>query len=192
MTLIPEFEIGLWNGWILSAIFMVSNYLLLFAPKAKQNFKEMMDQVKRLKDENKKLNTLAYILQYGIYFYSIFISLKIYTSYFYIGLALFILGITYELIAVTQLFFRKPGQLITKGLYRFSRNPQYVGWSIVCVGIGIATASWVILVLAVFSTIVNHYIVQVEEQICLQKYGDSYRNYIKKTPKYIKIPKLKK
>ena len=53
MTLIPEFEIGLWNAWILCIIFMVSNYLLLFAPKAKQNFKEMMDQVKQAKDKNK-------------------------------------------------------------------------------------------------------------------------------------------
>ena len=184
MTLIPEFKIGLWNGWILSAIFMVSNYLLLFAPKAKQNFKEMMEQVKRLKGENKRLNTLAYIPQYGIYFYSIFISLKIYTSYFYIGMALFILGMTYELISVVQLFFRKPGQLMTKGLYRFSRNPQYVGWSIVCVGIGIATASWVILVLAIFSTIVNHFIVQLEEHICLEKYGDAYREYMNRAPRY--------
>ena len=189
MSLIPEFQIGLWNGWILSAIFMVSNYLLLFAPKARQNFKEMMDQVKRLKGENKRLNTLAYIPQYGIYFYSIFISLKIHTSYFYIGLALFIIGMTYELIAVVQLFFRKPGYLMTKGLYRFSRNPQYVGWSIVCIGIGIATASWVILALAVFSTIVNHFIVQVEERVCLEKHGDFYQQYMNRTPRYIGIKK---
>ena len=30
MTLIPEFEIGLWNGWILSAIFIIHNFIMIF------------------------------------------------------------------------------------------------------------------------------------------------------------------
>ena len=79
MSLIPEFEIGLWNGWILCIIFILSNYLLLFAPKAKQNFKEMMDQVKQAKDKNKLIVNLAYIPQYGIYVYPIFLPLKLET-----------------------------------------------------------------------------------------------------------------
>lgn len=52
MNLIPEFEIGLWNGWILSVIFLVANYLVMFiAPK--DNVKEMMDQVKHANNKNK-------------------------------------------------------------------------------------------------------------------------------------------
>ena len=184
MTLIPEFEIGLWNGWILSAIFMVSNYLLLFAPKAKQNFKEMMDQVKQAKDKNKLIVNFAYIPQYGIYVYSIFLPLKLETLWLCIGLSLFILAMICEIIAVVQLFFRKPGHLMTKGFYRLSRNPQYVAWFVVCIGIGIATASWVMLILAVISMIVNHFVVLHEERFCLEKYGVVYREYMKKTPRY--------
>ena len=30
MSLIPKFQIGLWNGWILSAIFLIANYLIMF------------------------------------------------------------------------------------------------------------------------------------------------------------------
>lgn len=50
MSLIPEFKIGLWNGWIFSVIFMLHNFLIIFiAPK--KNMKEMMDQVRQAKNE---------------------------------------------------------------------------------------------------------------------------------------------
>jgi|GEM_PF-6421638 len=54
MSFIPEFGIGLWNGWILSVIFMAHNFLLMFiAPK--ENMKEMMDQVKQAKGKGQLL-----------------------------------------------------------------------------------------------------------------------------------------
>ena len=185
MSLIPELKIGLLNGWILSTIVMTVNYLLLFVIAPKENVKEMLDQVKQLKGKHKLLNSLAYIPQYLIYIYSIFLALKLDASWFYVGLALFVSGMICEIIAVVQLFFRKPGQLMTKGFYRFSRNPLYVAWFIICIGIGTATASWVIIVFAVFSMIVNHFIVLAEESICLKKYGDAYREYMKRVPRYI-------
>lgn len=48
MSLIPEFQIGLWNVWIFSAIFLVANYSIMFiAPK--ENVKEMMNEAKQAK-----------------------------------------------------------------------------------------------------------------------------------------------
>lgn len=189
MSPIPEFEIGLWNGWILSAVFLVANYGFFFIGAAKENVKEMMDQVKEATGRDKLVCNLAYVPQWGIYVYSVFLPLKLDSSWFYIGLALFALGMIGEIIAVAQLFLREPGQLMTRGLYRFSRNPGYVGWAIVCIGIGIATASWVILALAVFSMTINHFIVLGEERLCLEKYGDPYREYMTKVPRYARVPR---
>jgi len=113
MSLIPEFEIGLWNGWILSAIFLVANYSIMFtAPK--ENTKEMMDQGKQAKGRDKLVYALSMIIYLGIMFYAILVPLKLGTTWFYGGLAIFVVGMIGEIITEVQLFFRKPGQLMSK------------------------------------------------------------------------------
>jgi protein-S-isoprenylcysteine O-methyltransferase Ste14 len=184
MSLIPEFKIGLWNGWILSAIFLVANYTMMFiAPK--ENVKEMMDQVKQAKGKDRIVGILSFVPYYGLMLYAIFVSLKLDTPWVYIGLAMFVLGMIGEGISGVQLFFRKPSQPMFKGFYSISRNPIYVFYDIVCIGIGLATASWLILALTVFSMLLNHYIVLAEERICLERYGDAYHEYMDKVPRYI-------
>ena len=187
MSLIPEFEIGLWNGWILAAIFLIANYLIMFiAPR--DNIREMMDQVKHAKKKEKLINLFSMILYIGVMFCSVFVPLKLGTIWFYVGLALFVLGMSFT-IPEAQLFFRKKGQLLTKGFYRISRHPIYVMVESAWIGIGVATESWVLLALIVFYMIVLHFLILAEERICLEKYGDVYREYMKKTPRYIGIPK---
>ena len=182
MSLIPEFQIGLWNGWILSAIFLVANYFIMFtAPK--ENVKEMMDQVKQSKGKDKLITSLSMILYIGIMIFSIFLPLKLNSLWFYIGLVLFVLGMSFTIPEV-QLFFRKPGQPLTKGFYRISRHPIYVMVDICYIGIGIATASRVLLALIVIYMIIVHFVMIAEEHICLEKYGDVYCEYMNKVPRY--------
>lgn len=103
MSLIPEFEIGLWNGWILAAIFLVANYFIMFiAPK--DNIREMMDQVKYAKKKDKLINLFSMILYIGVMFCSIFVPLKIGSIWFYVGLALFVLGMVCFIPRDTALF----------------------------------------------------------------------------------------
>ncbi len=183
MSLIPEFKIGLWNGWILSAIFLVANYSIMFtAPK--ENVKVMMDQVKQAKGKDKLITLLSMIMYIGVMICSIFIPLKLGSTWFYVGLALFMIGMSFTIPEI-QLFFRKPGHPLTKGFYRISRHPIYVMVDICYIGIGIATASWVLLALMVLYMIAVHFVMIVEERTCLEKYGDAYREYMKRTPRYI-------
>ncbi|MCK4528820.1 isoprenylcysteine carboxylmethyltransferase family protein [candidate division WOR-3 bacterium] len=183
MSLIPEFRIGLWNGWILSAIFLIPNYFPMFiAPK--ENIKELMEQVKQAKGRDKLVSSLSRIPNFGIMVYSIFVPLKIGTPWFYIGLAFFVIGEIGGIISGIQLSFKKPGQPMFKGFYSLSRNPIYVFLNIILISIGIVTASWLILALAVISMILNHYIILAEERFCLEKYGDSYREYMIRVPRY--------
>ena len=188
MSLIPEFEIGLWNGWIFSAIFLIINQFFMFITP-KENMKEMMDQVKKLKGKDKIIVNLSFIPYYGLLLYAIFVPLKLGTTWFYVGLAMFVFGMIGEIIADTQLSFKKPGQLMRKGTYSLSRNPIYAFYNIIIMGIGIATVSWLILTLAVISIILNHYTILAEERYCFEKYSKSYRDYMNKTPRYIGVPK---
>ena len=82
-----------------------------------------------------------------------------------------------------------PDKLITKGIYRYSRNPMHLSGVVIFLGVGIATASWVFLLLAVVYVILQLLWVSAEERHCLKYYGDAYREYMNKTPRYIGMPK---
>ncbi len=81
---------------------------------------------------------------------------------------------------------------VTKGIYRISRHPMYFFGFLIYGGIGIASASWLYLLLAAAYIIFNNISVRVEERVCLKKYGDAYREYMNRTPRWIGIPKSEK
>jgi len=57
------------------------------------------------------------------------------------------------------------------------------------IGIGIACASWIFLLLGiVIITLMNMKVVS-EERFCLKKFGNAYREYMERTPRWIGIPK---
>jgi protein-S-isoprenylcysteine O-methyltransferase Ste14 len=60
---------------------------------------------------------------------------------------------------------------------------------ILLTGLGIATASWVFLLLAVMFMIMPLSWLKTEEHYLLNFYRDAYREYIKRTPRWIGIPK---
>jgi protein-S-isoprenylcysteine O-methyltransferase Ste14 len=67
---------------------------------------------------------------------------------------------------------------------------MYFGWLLVLIGIGIACASWVFLLFAIAFAVLQMYIFTIpEERFCLEKYGDIYREYMNRTPRWIGIPK---
>jgi len=82
-----------------------------------------------------------------------------------------------------------PDKPITRGLYRYSRNPSYVAGIIIHLGVGIAAASWLLLAYSVVYMVGISAYIRAEEEGCLEKYGDSYREYMDKTPRWIGIPK---
>jgi protein-S-isoprenylcysteine O-methyltransferase Ste14 len=61
---------------------------------------------------------------------------------------------------------------------------------LVIVGIGIACASWVFLLVAIVFAVAQMHILAIpEERFCLEKYGDAYREYMARTPRWVGIPK---
>jgi len=80
----------------------------------------------------------------------------------------------------------------TKGFYRISRNPIYLGTFLIFVGIGFACVSWLFLLLIAVFIVLQDRLIAPEERWCLEEYGDAYREYMKRTPKWIGIPKSEK
>ena len=60
---------------------------------------------------------------------------------------------------------------------------------LIFVGVGIAAASWIFLLVAVVYTIMLLLWVDAEERHCIKFYGDAYHEYMNRTPRWIGIPK---
>jgi protein-S-isoprenylcysteine O-methyltransferase Ste14 len=121
--------------------------------------------------------------------YSIFLPFYLGTAWFYIGLAFFIIGL-FVLITSTLNFARAPVEdPVTGGVYRYSRHPIYLSMYFIYVGVSIATVSWLFFLITILTVILQHQTAILEENYCLEKYSDTYREYMKRTPRWIGVPK---
>lgn len=87
-----------------------------------------------------------------------------------------------------QMSGREPGGLVTSGPYRFSRNPQLVGWGLVLGGISLAGRSpRALLLVAAFFLAHELYLPIVERHLELI-FGKAYRRYRAEVPRYLYLP----
>jgi protein-S-isoprenylcysteine O-methyltransferase Ste14 len=145
-----------------------------------------------LNKTEKKISSITSFLFYALVAYTIFLPLKLDTVWFLAGFLIYLLGAIIETIAMLDFFTTAVDKPVTKGIYRFSRNPMYFGMFLIFGGTGIACVSWVFLLLTAVFVILLHISVASEERSCLQKYGNAYREYMNKTPRWIRIPKSEK
>ena len=80
--------------------------------------------------------------------------------------------------------------LITTGIYRWSRNPQFIGWASMLLGVSIMGRSGFALALTIlFVMILQWYTVRLAEPYLERLYGDEYRSYKAGTARWVGIPK---
>lgn len=81
-------------------------------------------------------------------------------------------------------------KLITTGIYRWSRNPQFVGWFLMLLGISLAGRSGFAFVLTgVFVIVIYLYTILLAEPYLESLYGEEYRLFKLRTARWIGIPK---
>ena len=183
MSLIPAFEIGVWNAWILSVFTFVHIFLVTMVIR-----KDIGKKMDHGQEEQKRL-FIASIFWLVILLYSIFLPLKLGTAWLYTGIALYVVGTLFLTLFFTDVAATPYGQPFTRGAYRYSRNPMYIGMFLQFIGTAAAAASWLLLLLTLMLMFVMWTLVMVEERTCLEKYGDAYREYMNRTPRWIGIPK---
>ncbi len=112
-----------------------------------------------------------------------------------IGVTLMLIGFTMTIYAMDlfRTFSRWLGSstpgLKTGGLYRWSRNPQFIGYGLLYLGFFIAW--WTPLAwLGMLTCILLLYsIARVEEEHLERVYGDEYREFFARVPRFIGVPK---
>jgi protein-S-isoprenylcysteine O-methyltransferase Ste14 len=191
MSLIPAFEIGVWNAWILQVFFLIilSAPSLFMSKEEKEKVNRGMESMPLSKTEKwLALSTHAVIMPLA-FIYSIFLPLKLGTAWLYAGLAIFVLGLVMTLMTTYNFAATPLGEPVTRGIYRISRHPIYLSGFVLYAGIGIACASWVLLLCAVLWIAFFQIVVPAEERFLLEKYGNAYRKYMNRTPRWLGRPK---
>ena len=188
MTLIPAFEIGVWNAWIFMSVFILQMLAVVFPGKRVWERSSHPSDVKRNKLEEKSGIAGNAIWLFAT-IYSVFLPLQPGTIWFYIGLTVFLVGLVILIIATINFASASIEKPITQGIYRFSRHPLYLSLVIVYIGTGIATASWLFFLLAIANVFWIRIESLVEERYCLKKYGDDYDKYTNRTPRWIGLPR---
>lgn len=76
-------------------------------------------------------------------------------------------------------------ELVTSGIFGISRNPAFLGFDLLYIGILLMFFNWVLLVASIFAALMFHLqIVNVEEDFLLEAFGEEYLNYKKKVNRY--------
>ena len=75
--------------------------------------------------------------------------------------------------------------LKTGGLYKYSRNPMYFGFSLFTISAILYTWHVFILLVGIYSLIIYHFIILGEEKFLKQRFGEEYEQYIQKVRRYI-------
>ena len=76
--------------------------------------------------------------------------------------------------------------LVTTGIYSVSRNPAFLGFDLMYIGILLSFFNWYLCVVTVFALVLFHLqIVNVEEEFLIEAFGEEYLQYKKKVCRYI-------
>jgi protein-S-isoprenylcysteine O-methyltransferase Ste14 len=186
MSLAPVFKIGLWNAWI----FMLCSLIpVFFMPLVARGQKEGASFTTEFSKRQKSAQFILHLSYLLLLIYSIFLPLKLGTAWFYVGLPVFLLGLIPYAVASVNFINTPIDKPVTIGMYRYSRHPMNLTPFLIFVGAGIASASWLFLLIAVVYIVMLPLFVEAEERFCLKKYGDVYRDYVGRTPRWLGVPK---
>ena len=191
MSWIPAFEIGVWNAWIFMSVYPLQWLVVLILPRHIAERTGYAPEIVRTQ-RDRIMALLNQVFWIGSTLYSVFLPLDLGTAWFYAGLAVFIAGLMILFSATLNVARIATNEPFTASIYRFSRHPMYLSLFLVYLGVSIAAASWLFLLLTIVTYFLQRYQMIREEKYCCEKFGRSYIDYIDRTPRWIGIPNRNK
>ena len=76
-------------------------------------------------------------------------------------------------------------EMITSGIYKISRNPAFLGFDCVYLGILILFFNWILLFFSVFAAVMLHLQILQEEKYLPVAFGEEYMSYKKHVCRYL-------
>ena len=81
----------------------------------------------------------------------------------------------------------EPPALVERGLYRYTRNPMYVGGILAVFGQAVLFASWPVALYGLFLIVWFHFLVvtRLEEPHLRRQFGPAYEVYCQRVPRWL-------
>ena len=103
----------------------------------------------------------------------------------YIGIVILVIGFIINILSLWHWDSKNTNELITDGLYNYSRNPQYLATILILLGDSLILNSYKLIKLTLFAFIcLNVLIIVIEEKSMKKSFGDKYREYCKRTGRW--------
>ncbi len=182
MEWLPELKLGWLNGWLL-----LGTFYAIFGIRMALTPKDIVAKLFSISGWSRQQIIFSAIGKpfsltcLGIIIFS---PLKIGQNVFMAGCAIFLIGFTGMMIALSNFRNMPSDQPVTQGLYRISRNPQWISLATMFLGSCITIGSWLAIFLLLIAVTFYHFRILGEEQACLNRYGEPYQNYLKHVPRY--------
>ncbi len=183
MSCFPPLHLGWLNGWIPIFLFYGVFFVLLkIFPK---------DTVERLYDRSHWTSQQANLARIGLPFALVglilimFTALKIGQPIFWFGLVMYLVGFAGFLSSLYSFNNASLGKPVTDGLYKVSRNPQWVTFAFGIIGTSLMVGSWTAFLLLMVRVVMNHFRILGEERALEIQYGEPYLAYQKTVPRYL-------
>jgi protein-S-isoprenylcysteine O-methyltransferase Ste14 len=183
MELFPHLRLGLLNGWIFSLLLNLAIEVITrtSSPDVEAKFYDYSAWARR----DWMLERIGGLFTFALFFLWILTPLKVGSWLLGLGTVLFAAG--GALLIQAMLTFRNTplDQPVTGGLYKTSRNPQSVAFAIASLGTCIAVGSWAAVLVLIVQQVFFHFRILAKEKTCLARFGDAYRKYMQRVPRYL-------
>jgi protein-S-isoprenylcysteine O-methyltransferase Ste14 len=186
MEFLPHFSLSIHNAFWFSLLFWMSNLIVLkIFPN---HYKERVLKMPKFQDGFQKIiGIFNFFLFQGLVIMVVFMPLKFNSVYFIIGLSLFVISFVGYMMSLQNYATGDPRKPVTKGIFKLSRNPQQISTIFMWIGIGFMTGCTLIIVVCMLQFITVYPTFKAQEAFCIQKYGEEYREYMERTPRYFLI-----
>jgi len=112
----------------------------------------------------------------------------------YIGFALVVIGfllglgaaLTFRRARTTLDPYHPVSSIVTSGIYSFSRNPIYLGFLLMVIGIPLVGGTyWGIILAPIFILLCNRLVIEHEEAYLGKKFGTTYSDYTSRVRRWL-------
>ena len=185
----------------MSVLYSLCGYLSLFALMVGLAAIVFRVVIRRQYARRNKLTKLSAFLEFLVYFVMNYVAYTFMGSDWpaihmnmgvvFIGslvgfVGLVILGFSVSRLGWSSSLGQSSSWLRQEGLYRYSRNPQLIGYFVFIIGVAILWPAWYHVYWLIQILIVSHLMIMTEEEYLQSLYGETYDQYCRRVPRYLK------
>ena len=187
MDFLAPVRFGILNGWLLLVAYFIGLTISALTFRPDKRKKLFLEPHYPRGHPRRIILTLGRIAAISFVALTLFARLRLGADLFYLGLAVYVIGYSVVMVSLNDYKRAPTDELVTAGLYRYTRNPQWLGLVGVFVGTALAVGGWLHLILVCLLVIAYHFQILLEEGICESAYGAKYRDYMGQVPRYLLV-----